>query len=300
MPLVPRSWEYALEQDTPLYASDVRRVKPDTIVSYERYPSRSFDVPVVWITGPSDPAILRRFGVTDAHFERIVAWKGARAERAKRLVFTTRVSLDAFAQQFGEALTLKSTVIPFLIPGLRPVDDISTKWKGQRLKLLFVGREAKRKGLPETLAAVLPLLEQDPELSLTIVSSLSDGPVDVPKRDNIRVLAEVTRAQVLQLMAESHVLVMPSSWESYGFVYIEAMSQGCVPLSLDRPIQRELFGGHGILVSSQEADEIRAAVSNVIENRDQYVGKAAAGLVNYKWKHSPEIIAAQFEAACRE
>ena len=68
---------------------------------------------------------------------------------------------------------------------------------------------------------------------------MDDGPIDVPTLPNLRTMRETVRADVLKLMRESHVLIMPSAFESYGFVYIEAMSQGCIPLALDRPVQRE-------------------------------------------------------------
>ena len=136
--------------------------------------------------------------------------------------------------------------------------------------------------------------EANPQTSLTIVSSMDDGPVDVPSLPNVKVLSGISWSELMRLMASSHFLLMPSWFESYGNVYIEAMSQGCVPLALDNPVQRELIGPYGILVSSQEPEEIRAALSQAMAARDTYQQKALAGLQNYKDKHAPEVIAQQF------
>jgi glycosyltransferase involved in cell wall biosynthesis len=112
-------------------------------------------------------------------------------------------------------------------------------------------------------------------------------------------LRETNRLEVLKLMSESHVLTMPSSRESYGFVYVEAMSQGCVPLGLNLPIQRELLGDNGILVSSQDAEEIRSALRHVMTARELYFEKARRGVENFQAKHAAEKVAAQFHAAMR-
>lgn len=297
--LFPRAWAYSLTQDCPLYERDIERTEATAILSYERYPSQTFGLPVAWITSPSYPDILEQQGMGRAEFEQLVFWKRSRAERAGALVFTTQVALDNFIQQTDESLRAKSIVIPFLIPGLHAVKDIAPKWTQEPLRFLFVGRQAHRKGLPATLAAMIPLLEENPEISLTVVSSMDDGPVPIPNLPNITLLRETDRSQVLQLMANSHVLVMPSSWESYGFVYIEAMSQGCVPLALDHPIQRELIGECGILVSSQDPQEINAALRRVVRERETFFRKALVGLSTFRTKHSPQIIAGQFHSAMR-
>jgi glycosyltransferase involved in cell wall biosynthesis len=175
--------------------------------------------------------------------------------------------------------------------------DPSIKWAQRDLRFLFVGREAHRKGLPATLKAIVPLLNENPRMSFTIVSSLDDGYIEIPDLPNLRLLRETDRAEVLRLMAESHILTMPSSWESYGFVYVEAMSQACVPMALDRPIQRELIGENGILVSAQNSDEIHSTLKHVMATPDVYFAKALKGLESFRTRHAPEKVAAQFHAA---
>jgi glycosyltransferase involved in cell wall biosynthesis len=297
--LFPRSWDYTLTQDTPVYASDITASQATRILSYERYPAKSFGVPVAWITSPTYPEIQEQLGFTTAQCEQELAWKLARAGSAAKLIFTTERSLNDFLAQSGESFRVKSMVIPFLILGLTPRLELASKWEGNELRLLFVGREAHRKGLPATLKAVIPLLKENPGVRFTIVSRMDDGAIDIPSLPNLRLLRETNRLEVLKLMSESHVLTMPSSRESYGFVYVEAMSQGCVPLGLNLPIQRELLGDNGILVSSQDAEEIRSALRHVMTARELYFEKARRGVENFQAKHAAEKVAAQFHAAMR-
>lgn len=295
--VTPRAWDYDLAQDCPLWEGDMRGADAAAVLSYERFPANAYGRPVVWITSHTRPDQVRELGGSTAEFDRIVRWKRSRALGAAKLVFTTSVAMDLFLQQCGESLRDKCVVIPFLLPGLCAVKEISSKWSQNVLRLLFVGRQARRKGLPAVLEAVVPLLRENRNVFLTIVSSMDDGPVDVPNLPNIEVMGETSRSQVLRLMSESHVLVNPSSWESYGFVYIEAMSQACIPLALDSPVQRELIGADGILVSSQSPEEIRAAVMRVLSERDLYFRKSRSGLQSFRERHSAGVVASKFYEA---
>ena len=163
--LLPRKCDYSLTQDSPVYARDVKAARPDGILCYERYPSNSYELPVTWITSPSYREVCYQLGYSERQFDEEVAWKRQRAERASRVIFTTQVSLEKFLEQSDPSLRQKSQVIPFLIRGLSPLADISTKWQQKELRFLFVGREARRKGLPATLEAIVPLLKENPKVS---------------------------------------------------------------------------------------------------------------------------------------
>jgi glycosyltransferase involved in cell wall biosynthesis len=297
--LMPPSWSYSIAEETPVFASDVLRRNFQAMLSYERYPAASFDLPVAWITSATDKEVWKLQGGSASDADRLIEWKWRRAERAARLIFTTQTAMESFLQQSSQSLRSKCDVIPFFLPKIAAAADISGKWEGpesngNHLRFLFVGREARRKGLVPTLAALTPMLQAHPHFSLTIVSTFDDGPVDIPALPNITQLREVNRERVLELMTDSHLLVMPSSWESYGFVYIEAMSRGCVPLAIDRPVQRELLAGNGILVAKQDVTDIRTALEQACEAREELYCRARGGLREVANRHSSEAVAQRF------
>ncbi len=297
---IPLSWTYSLEQDSPVFASDIRGRGFNAILAYERFPSRTFDLPVAWITGPTHVARKQEEGTAQTESGRIIEWKRAKAEQAERLIFTTQSARELFVQQSGEHLRGKSSVIPFFLPGIGDGDDISKKWENPALRFVFVGRQALRKGLAQTVAAMTPLLEAHPELSLTIISSQDGGSVTIPALPNILVRQEATRDEVLALLQQSHILLMPSTWESYGFVYIEAMSRGCVPLAVDRPVQRELLGQHGLLVGSQDPEEIRAVIRDAMGDVARLKRMAETGLEDFRMRFAPGAVAGEFRRVIGE
>jgi glycosyltransferase involved in cell wall biosynthesis len=144
-----------------------------------------------------------------------------------------------------------------------------------------------------------PLLKANPDISLTVVSSMADGPVEIPQLDNLKVVQNISRSELFRLTSEAHFLLMPSWFENYGFVYIEAMSQGCVPLALDNAVQRELIGHCGILLKSQDAGEMTQVLAAAIQAREEYRQKAMIGLETFKTRHAPPVVASLFSAAIR-
>jgi glycosyltransferase involved in cell wall biosynthesis len=297
---IPHWFSYSLENDCPIFKSDISRSKAQVIFSYERYPASTFGLPVAWITSPSFPEIMEKQGYPAAEIRRILEWKRSRAERPQKLIFNTKVALDSFMLQNGEQFRSKSTVVPCLIPDLSALENADQKWQTDPLRFIFIGRQGIRKGLPVTVQAMTPLLKANPDISLTIVSNMADGPVEIPQLDNLKVVQDISRAELFRLTSEAHFLLLPSWFENYGFVYIEAMSQGCVPLALDNPVQRELIGECGILLKSQDADEMTQTLAQAIQARDEYRRKAMIGLHNFKTRHAPAVVASLFSGAIRD
>jgi glycosyltransferase involved in cell wall biosynthesis len=112
--------------------------------------------------------------------------------------------------------------------------DIEMRAQSPALRLLFVGNLIPRKGLHILLDA-LGRLPADP-WTLTVAGNVR---VDLShardilrrvKRDKLTDQVHFTGAlgdnELASLMKDSHVLVVPSSYEGYGIVYVEGMGYG--------------------------------------------------------------------------
>ena len=156
--------------------------------------------------------------------------------------------------------------VPFFLPYLEGIAEEAVRRKHSDpdcVHFVFVGREARRKGLPELLAALSQLdFGSRSGVRMTIVSDFRDGSIALPAWDNLRWHKSMPRQDVVSLFNEAHVLLMPSRFESYGFVYLEAMSRGMVPVVPDWEVQRELVdnGSCGMVVGN---DPVR--IANAIE-----------------------------------
>jgi glycosyltransferase involved in cell wall biosynthesis len=115
------------------------------------------------------------------------------------------------------------------------------RFEGEELKLLFVGYEALRKGLPALLRAHGRLKAQGIPVTTTVVSSLQwstedyIGPSDESyvkreleglSQDGVRHLRLVPNDEVFGLMQEAHYFCFPTLHDTFGFVTVEALSCG--------------------------------------------------------------------------
>lgn len=135
-------------------------------------------------------------------------------------------------------------------------------------KLLFVGRDFFRKGGDLVVRALAQLRQEyRPDIQLTVV-----GPNRWPLPGNIPegvvFLESRTTAEVAQLYREHDLLVMPSRFEPFGIVFIEALSQGVPVVGRASCAMPELIrpGENGALVVNDDPAELASKIVAVLEN----------------------------------
>jgi len=95
------------------------------------------------------------------------------------------------------------------------------------VRLLFVGRHDPQKGIDILLRAMQAVSRSDIHLSVAGASVVSKTTVDhLATGANVTMLGHVTRRQVQDLMASCDAIVVPSRWEGFGLVVLEAMRVG--------------------------------------------------------------------------
>ncbi len=292
---IPGAW--MPREESNFSRSDVRRAHPDVI--YGQSPSNISTVPVIFNCGPTYVARLREKGVPEAVIRNEQEIKRNCAARAVLLASHSRANLENLARYMPEAEG-KMRCLPFFLPHLTalPEEEIVRKFSSRgTVKLLFVGREARRKGLKEVLEAFEILSARFPEkLELKIVTNFADGQITVPDLPNVELLAETSRAEVRSLLEASHMLLMPSHFESYGWLYLEAMAAGCIPVACDRPTQREILdeGRAGLLVAS-DADRIQETLSRYLPSQERMLSLALSGNRHCRARYFPDVVAREFQ-----
>jgi len=127
----------------------------------------------------------------------------------------------------------KSIVVP---NGIKP-DWLTQKpsfseSSGHLLRLIYVGSFLRRKNIPKILEAVSILAAKQP-VQLTLVGGGGNGDSEVQQLLNsgkyrfVKYLGRVENGKFLrEVYRENDLFVMPSFHETFGVVYIEALSQG--------------------------------------------------------------------------
>lgn len=288
---IPPSFQPTTEAQFSLH--DLLRSGADVI--YGHSPSNVHHLPLIFHTGPNYERAMRDLGVPQV----VLDWENAgrvRAIRRSHLVtLHTRSGAETIKALAPEA-SEKIRSVPFFLPHLHLSAQTEIECKFANLgtiKLLFVGREARRKGLPAVLSAFQAANARYPgRLELEIISTLANSSVDIPVMPNIRHIGEASRVEVNAAMRKSHILLMPSVLETYGLVYLEAMAAGAIAMACDGPAQREIVadGDGGILVQPN-ADAVTAALMKLLAHPEEMLPLALRGWARVKDVFMPRSVA---------
>lgn len=193
--------------------------------------------------------------------------------------------------------------LPFLLPSLTPIakEDIISKFtETDVLRFLFVGGQAKRKGLEELLKAYCVTRRKYPsvKMEMHIVSGFQDGNIRIPKDQTIVLHGKLSKKDTHDLFEKCHSFIMVSHRESYGLAYIEAMAKGCIVITRDYYPQKEMvdFGRIGLFATPYDVDSIVSAMSQVIEmNSEQRIKMALNGWNKFNTTYNYSVVVEKYK-----
>jgi len=179
----------------------------------------------------------------------------------------TRRSVEALA---GSALPNIVALPPAgqFQPEIRPDEITARANQDGPLRLLFVGNLIPRKGLHTLLAAIQGTPEDS--LTLTVVGgtllhsgyghTIQQQITDSSLQDRIRLLGFQSQGELAALLRAHHVLVVPSSYEGFGIVYLEAMGFGLPAIGTTGGGAGEIIthGLDGYLVAPDDIHTLRS------------------------------------------
>jgi alpha-maltose-1-phosphate synthase len=195
-----------------------------------------------------------------AEFER----KDRELDLAEHVVVPSRFVADTLAS--GRDRVPPISIVPFGAPTGEPRAPQSRP-AGDRLQVLFVGAVDLRKGVHYLAQAYAGFREW---ADLTIIGRApgSCDPLDRALRGARRV-GSLPRVDVLAAMRASDVFVLPTLFEGFALVILEAMSQGCVVVTTASAGAESVLrdGENGVLVPERSPEAIVAAVRRLHDDR---------------------------------
>lgn len=142
--------------------------------------------------------------------------------------------------------------------------------------VLFVGRndEMFAKGQDVLIAAWPKVVAEIPDATLAFVGGgerldkLRGLAAASPATASIRVLGQLSDAEVEALRARARLFAMLSNVEGFGLVFAEAMSQGLPVLTSNEDASTEvnLHGETGFAVSRDDLDQVAASIVGVLRD----------------------------------
>lgn len=204
------------------------------------------------------PALMRR------HFPTVISPTGGRfrsnlfgvasVSRWTALSESERRSLREIMR--GRASILSPSVDPSEWETIRP-DPFPQIPRGRRV--IFAGRLAKDKGLPDLLAT-------NARCDFVIVGpDYGFGPI--APRPNVHVIGELDRERLIAAYQHCDVVVLPSYHEGFGIVLLEAMAAGKPAIAYDNTSMPELTS---LLVKTGDIAGLSSMIESVLDDPKDY------------------------------
>ncbi len=192
-------------------------------------------------------------------------------ERARFVIALGRFWRDLFVVQIGMD-PARVMVIPHGVPGPH---DPRIRARATSLGLLFLGRLGEHKGTPDVLQALA-----DPRMRMrdwTLVLA-GDGEVEAMRAraealgiaDRCTFTGWLERPQVMELLARSDVLLLPSRAEGLPNAILEAMAYGLAVVTTPVGAIEDAITDHetGLLVPVGDAEALAAALLELLSDDD--------------------------------
>ena len=200
------------------------------------------------------------------------------------------------------------------------------------IRFVLIGLDFFRKGGLETLRVFDRLIVAGEAIQLVIISRMNIGDYathagNSEKEEAIKLIAKhpkhitwhkmLPNAEVLAILRDSHVGLLPTWADTYGYSVLEAQSAGCAVLSTDIralpeintqetgwiiPVRKDQFGDAILMndddrktFSIQLENNLEITLKSILADPVSIQRKGVKGLERIKNLHSPELRAVEME-----
>jgi len=298
-----RTWQPAAMQRRLFLASRYLYVPPkaagnaDLIFSHLLFPAGTGDrIPIVWSSQGISPAAYYERYNPDQWTVEDVAWiyrqLGRRADAL--IIFTETCARNVVAWCPELEGKIHCIPAPVFAEGGDPAGKPSRR--DGLIRLLFVGVDSQRKGLPEVIEAYSAVRERAGHIRLDIVSRPSQA---LQRRIGLLRDAQLhwssPGVDVKALMKQADIFVLPTHADTYALATVEAMAHGCATIISDLDPLPEVAGNGetGFAVPVGDSRALADSLQRMISNLDLLRSFQENAKRRFRKLHAPEVVASR-------
>lgn len=143
-------------------------------------------------------------------------------------------------------------------------------------KILFVGTNMQRKGLPTLISAAPTILSKYPGTKFVIVGedpvipAMKDLSMSFDVSDYFIFLGWQSQDDLLGIYADADLFVLPSLTEAFGVTLLEALAVGLPVIASNTGGIPEIIqdGINGLLIAPDNQEELSQAIEKIFDNKD--------------------------------
>jgi glycosyltransferase involved in cell wall biosynthesis len=205
------------------------------------------------------------------------------ASRADAIVSISYAEFDAASK--AHVLAPLHRVIYHGVPERNVPVPAPVRVDPSRINLVFIGRFDLQKGLDILLSVI-----NDPQLkhiTLWLIggATLGDG-YSIPEQDNIKLIGWVPNSQIDDYIQCFDGVIIPSRWEGFGLIALEAMRNGKPALASRTGGLSELVidGVNGRLFNAADQNDLLRVLREVSKTELTCMGRIAADIFHLRFR----------------
>ncbi|MEM9531229.1 MAG: glycosyltransferase [Pseudomonadota bacterium] len=205
----------------------------------------------------------------------------ANLEGADAVHFTSRKELEECAEV---GLRVRGLVVPH---GIEPVPNAGSERSAGPFRLLFLSRLHPKKGI-DLLLAALSQIDVPPRGLRLDIAGAGDAPYEAELKARVAALKLASRVHFIgwvdgdrkrELLAQAHLMVLPSHSENFGVAVLESLAHGTpVLLSTEVGLAEEVAGAGAGLVVERDAGALADALKRLLAEPEQLTRMGQNGL----------------------
>lgn len=185
------------------------------------------------------------------------------------------ISYDELSEAIHAGMANKRLVLIYNgISSQRPAFDRgSQQWSSPKTKVLFIGRLDRQKGYDLLVEAARRLRD---EIDVRVIgSTVIEGGYDLEVPENVSLLGWMSRPAIEAQLEQADLVVIPSRWEAFGLVALEAMraAKPIVAFRVGALPEIVVDGTTGILCVPASVSELATALQRATTLDLQAVGQ---------------------------
>lgn len=259
---------------------EIRRLEPDVIYCHSTWAGLFARFPMLFLGKPCR-VLYNAHGW--AFLRNTAEWKrNVYAEIEKMLLHSTDTVVNVSKHEYNSAIkyglpSKKLRVIYSGISAEKGAIDPSVKMPSHCVNLLFVGRFDPQKGIDYLLQEFSKCHRND--LHLTVIGDNVIGGTHIEKKnsDKVTFLGWVAHEKLASYYSQCDAVVMPSRWEAFGLVAIEAMKYGKPVIVSDKGALPEIVkdGENGLVFDFNDPKSLQSVLGKLSKDKLHEMGNKA-------------------------
>ncbi|MFR3559784.1 MAG: glycosyltransferase family 4 protein [Paraclostridium sordellii] len=215
-------------------------------------------------------------------------------ENASKVIFFSETYknflIDNYIPNNRVCIEEKSIIIPSGIDKYWIVNKYNKKVDiNKKVKLLYVGVVNKNKNVKTVIEVCKILIKKGIDIEYTIVGNIQDSKLykTIKNTDFIKYIPYKDRKELINIYRDNDIFIMPSINESFGLVYLEAISQG-IPVIYTRGqgFDRQFKEGEvGFSVNPFNLYEIVDCIEKIQANYETISNRCIEKIDEFKWEN---------------